>query len=452
MAKANFLIPGFKYEVAQGMQQGDIVTIVDNHTFPDGHEQARKITVRYEDGTTDYILPRLIADEPIGIDNPALMPTEAAPTVVAPAPAAAPIEVTGPADVPVQIDVAGRKVIPITDPMDARLDHLRPSKAKVRKYIRRTMPNGMSDVEMLLLFTSDEYRADNELRPANVMLKGDTQSGKTFLVEVLAVAWAEKLGLPKPMPIFTLSGSAGVTDFDLFGQTTSYTDPVTGVESLVWLPGVVDMAAQCGGVLYLDECNAMGERVTSSLHPLCDHRHQFVNRNRPVYRNGQFMPDVVTASEDLWIVGTYNEGYAGMGRMNEAFQNRFRHIRWDYDEAVEAKLIKSPTVRLLGEALRAARKANSRGLRTPVGTAALQRLERDVLSFGVEVGLQVFTGMFAASEVDVVEAIITDRSIIILLNEEAAQRRAEEAVAQGNDVYAKDLAALQDAIDRAKAQ
>ena len=104
------------------------------------------------------------------------------------------------------------------------------------------MSNGMTDVDFLLTFTNDVYRAKNEGRPANVMLKGDTQSGKTFLVEVLAIAWADMLGLPKPMPVFTLSGSSGITDFDLFGQTASYTDPTTGRESLVWLPGLVDLA------------------------------------------------------------------------------------------------------------------------------------------------------------------------------------------------------------------
>ena len=109
------------------------------------------------------------------------------------------------------------------------------------------------------------------------------------------------------------------------------------MESLVWLPGIADLAAQCGGILYLDEVNAMGERVTSSLHPLTDHRHHFVNRNKAVLRGGQIMPDVVSAHMDLWIVGTYNEGYRGMGEMNEAFINRFRHIRWGYDGNVESE-------------------------------------------------------------------------------------------------------------------
>ena len=45
-----------------------------------------------------------------------------------------------------------------------------------------------TDVETLLKFTNKFYRGKNKGRPANVMLKGETQSGKTMLVEILAVA------------------------------------------------------------------------------------------------------------------------------------------------------------------------------------------------------------------------------------------------------------------------
>jgi len=417
MALAASLLPNFRYEITSGFEQGEIVTIVNNTPFKDGDPEGRqrKITVRFADGSEGYILPRLLADTPVGIDADAVTTfineaTEPTPVLIAnPAPTSAP------AVVPM---VGSIQTEPITDPMDPRLDHLRPSRAKVRRYIKRIMPNGISDVDFMLTFTSDEYRAKNDLRPANVMLKGDTQSGKTFLVEVLAVAWADKLGLPKPMPIFTLSGSSGVTDFDLFGQVTSYTDPVTGVEGLVWLPGIVDMAAQCGGILYLDEINAMAERVTTSLHSVADHRHLFINRNKPVRKGGQFMPETTVCHTDLWIIGTYNEGYRGMGEMNEAFLNRFRHIRWDYSDTVERKLITSPAIRLLGEALRTARSANQRGLRTPVGTSALQHLEEDVAAFGIEMGLDIFVGLFKAAEADVVREIIDGRSIRILLEQE----------------------------------
>jgi MoxR-like ATPase len=207
-----------------------------------------------------------------------------------------------------------------------------------------------------------------------------------MLVECIAIAWADALGLPKPMPIFLLSGSAGVTDFELFGQTTDYQG------TLVWLPGMAALAAQCGGILYIDEANALGERVTSSLHPLVDYRHMFVNKNKAVNVKGQIMAEVVTAHPDLWVIGTYNEGYRGMGEMNEAFINRFRHIPWGYDDKVEKKLVPSAAVRLLGEALRTARAANQRGLRTPVGTRALKWLCEDIDAFGIEMGLTGFVG------------------------------------------------------------
>jgi len=438
MALAASLLPGFNYEIIGGPLEGEVVTIVDNTPFPDGdeHGRQRKITCLDPEGREFYILPRLLGNQPVSVATPIVAGRTVDPHGVGLAGNLAheaqvhldnPIVATTPVEIQAAIvGVPVQSIIqnPIVDPMDSRLDHFRPSKAKVKRYLNREMQNGQTDVEFLLTFTNDDYRAENEGRPANIMLKGDTQSGKTILVEVLAVKWAEQMGLAKPMPIFTLSGSSGVTDFDLFGQTTSFTNPVTGVESLVWLPGLVELAAQVGGILYLDEVNAMGERVTSSLHPLADSRYMFINRNKAVLRDGQIMPDVVSAHMDLWIVGTYNEGYRGMGEMNEAFINRFRHIRWGYDPAVELKLVKSAAVRLLGDALRTSRQKNA--IRTPIGTAALQKLERDIEAFGPVLGLDVLIGMFKNNEQEIVSSIIEDRSIIVLLNEEQRQRRIED--------------------------
>ena len=444
MAKANYLIPGFQYRITSGLLAEEIVTIIDNHPFPDDDTQGRqrKITVKFSDGNVDYILPRLLSDEPLGIDSPAIKgaPVQtvvqaATETLVEEPVAPIHTQVVAQSDDTVTvlnpmtglpITVSKVAVTPIDNPMDPRLDHLRPSRAALKHYINRTMMNGMVDTDFLLTYTNDFYRARNEGRPASFMLKGETQGGKTLLIQVLAILWADAMGLPKPMPIFTLSGSSGVTDYDLFGQPVTYTDPDTGVDRLVNLPGQVTLSAQCGGMLYLDEINMMGERVTSSLHPLCDHRHTFTNRGKAVLKGGVFLPEYVTAHPDLWIVGTYNDGnYRGSGDMNEAFINRFRHIRWDYDEGVEEKLIASPAIRLLGTALRNARRNNTKGFRTPVGTAALMRLEEDVQQLGVDLGVEVFKGMFKHTEYDTVSEII-DVRIVTMLQEERNQAELNE--------------------------
>jgi len=429
MATAAQLINGFQYEVLNGPLASEVVTIKSNTPVPDGEPNQRKVLVELSNGNDCYILPRQLLEIPVGMVGAAPVaasePTEIVHVFDRTAEALDPdVELVDP---PV---VAVRAFKPITDPMDPRLDRFRPSKRKwnskgTGQYVSRIMSNGMTDVDFFLNLTSDEYRVDpnNEGRPASLLLKGDTQGGKTMLVEVLAIAWAEALGHPKPMPIFTISGSAGVTDYDLFGQTTAYTNPETGQESLVWLPGMAELAANCGGILYIDETNALDARTTSSLNPLTDHRHMFINRNKAVWADGQFMPEVTKASLDLWIIGTLNEGYVGMSKLNEAFVNRFEQYVWEYNGDVEAKLIKSAAIRLLGDALRTARSKNT--LRTPIGTAALIRAERNVRVFGTVLGLELLTSMFGPQERPVVESIIEDRSIIILLNEELRQAEAE---------------------------
>jgi hypothetical protein len=169
--------------------------------------------------------------------------------------------------------------------------------------------------------------------------------------------------------------------------------------------------------------------VVSSLHPLADSRHLFVNRNKPVEKGGEILPEMVHGSLNLWIITTYNEGYRGMGEVGQAFNNRFRTIRWGYDEAVEKQLITSPAIRLLGDKLRNARAGNK--VKTPVGTRALQSLERDVAHFGIDLALDTFTGMFSANDLQQVRTIITDSSIPLMLAEEAKQ--AERNVAGNPD-------------------
>lgn len=392
MAKATKLQPGQQFTVRSSNKYSEYVgrraTIISNEVIPDGQPNQRCVLVEI-DGDMVYMLPRLLDDGTMQIK------TQQGATATAAVATPVPVERN-----------------PIVDPMDPRLDPFRPNANIVKQYESRTVPGGFKDTDLLMKYY---HNRDEQGYSPNIMLVGDTQSGKTMLVQVMACLIAKELGYHKPLPVFTLSGSAGITDYDLLGQPTAYTDEF-GVERIVWLPGLLELASRVPCILYLDEINMMVERVTSTIHPVADDRRTFVNRAKAVCKDGEFLPEQTTVNTGCWIIGTYNAGYRGAGALNEAFQNRFRHIPWDYDESVEKKLIPSQTIRLLGNSLREAR--NLRAIITPVGTKALVRLWEDSLMFGVETALWVFSGMFTEQERPKVQTIITDRSIAVMLAEE----------------------------------
>jgi len=309
---------------------------------------------------------------------------------------------------------------------DPALDDFRPN-INPANYVSRTLAGGKTDLEVMEAYFN--RRDENDGYPVSVALVGDTQSGKTYLIQVQAFRIAKLLGLQKPLPLFLLAGSSAITDHDLFGQYRPII--VNGQERLVWMEGIVALAARLGGILYLDEVNAMSGSVTAAIHPLLDNRHQFVNIRKPVWKgtvetdpvtgvethHGAYRPETVMANKNLWIMASWNPGYAGMAKTNEAFANRFKLLEWGYDEEVEKKLIKSPAVRLLGQALRNARA--QRSITTPVGTRALQLLEGDLVHLGVDYSLWAFMGQFVSSqEKIVVNEIIKDRGIAIMMKDE----------------------------------
>ena len=397
MASAKSLRPNQTVLINSGPLRGRHAKVVDPTVVPDGQENQRRILVEVQDADTpwqEYIIPKQL--DVIGLVP---MAPRATSSVAATVFAAATETVVQPT--------------PIESLDDPSLDAYRPSRPNLlKKYIRRTLPGGKTDVDVLLDYWSD--RDDNGYS-INVGLVGDTQSGKTMLVEVMAYEIAKRMGLSKPVPVFTLSGSSAITDHDLFGQPRPATD---GSDRLIWMEGIVAKAARVGGILYVDEANAMPGNVTAALHPLFDDRRQFVNIRKPVPDgHGGYQPEVVQASKNLWVVSTYNPGYAGMSKTNEAFANRFAWLEWGYDEEVESRLIKSPAILLLGKALRLARE--TRAITTPVGTSALQRLERDLMRLSVDYALWAFAGQFTSkAEKTKVEAIILDRGIRGLLEAE----------------------------------
>lgn len=430
MAKTSALREGMQCTITAGPFENRKAIIVNPVAVPDGHPsgQQRKILVQI-DGVEqpEYILPRLIqTEEEVRQAQAERMLAEAQASV---GPMAA-LTHNQMAQAQSQTAIAQvlRRAEPITDPMDPVLDQFRPSTHVVEAYVGRTVPGGMTDIEYMLAL-----REDRDVRgySPNVALVGETQSGKTMLVEVLACIAAERDGLPKPYPVFTLSGSTGITSYDLYGQTTAV--EINGQEVLVWMEGLVPLALKCGGFLYLDEWNAVPPNQAVAIHPILDDRRRFVNTQRAVEDgHGGYQPEVVQAHPKTWVVSTINPGYKGTQTASEATSNRFRWVPWDYDQHTEQILVPSTTCRLIGEALRNLRV--SRTVTVPVGTSALQRLYRDCTTFGVEAAMWSFLAIFPPNERSRVEVVISDRGFLdTLYGEFPNSKQPVEASATDDD-------------------
>jgi MoxR-like ATPase len=240
-----------------------------------------------------------------------------------------------------------------------------------------------------------------------VALSGDTQAGKTMLFRRLCFAIAQSLGLEKPIPLFTLMGSNAITDHDLFG--TVRTDPMTGRP--VFMRGVVQLAVEAPvGLLNLDEPNAMAGSTQSSLFSILDDRHSFTNLRLPIHTDYGYLPAVTNVSKGCWVVASWNPAYSGMNKVNEAFRARFKMIKWGYDTALEDAILKSPTLRILADALRNLR--DKRVITTPIGMTDLLRLKAEAEKFGSVVAINSFLGTFQSSaEESAVNSALTDNSI-----------------------------------------
>lgn len=408
MATAKALRAGMHVTIKSGPFGGLSATIVDPTVQPDGTEHQRKILVDIDGVGEQWMIPKLINIPGSPVPGPYVTSIVPPSSNTLPAPTLPTVVVTD---------------MPIMSLDDPALDPYRPQRPKiVKEYVSRMLPGDVKDTEALMSY----WRRRKDGYSINVGLVGDTQSGKTMLVEVMAFLVAKEMGLSKPLPVFTLAGSSAITDHDLYGQ---YRPDESG--QLRWMEGIVALACRLGGVLYLDEVNAMPGNVTAALHPMLDDRRSFINIRKPVQNtHGVWMPEVVKCSTDLWVLCTYNPGYAGMSRTNEAFANRFVWLPWGYDEEVEKKLIKSPAIRQLGQALRNARE--TRAITTPVGTSALQRLEEDILAMSLDYALWAFSGQFTSkTEAAVVEEIIKDKSIRFQLEAEEQARKDAERVANG---------------------
>ena len=234
------------------------------------------------------------------------------------------------------------------------------------RYVHRKV-YGVEDFDIF-----DRARADG----INILIYGPTGPGKTTAVE----AWAAARGLR----MATVSGNASMESRQLFGGFIP-----DGEGSYGWIDGPVTDVVRNGGVLLLDEMNFISPKIYTTLYPLTDGRRTITLLDH--------MGETIEAHPDLTVFATMNPDYVGTTPLNFAMRNRFDiQLSWDYDDAVEEKLVDSKSLRVLVKQLR--NEAAKGQYDTPISTNMLIEFVDFVDKLGYDCAVENFIAHFGAEE------------------------------------------------------
>jgi len=241
-----------------------------------------------------------------------------------------------------------------------------PRKELAERYVHRKI-FGIEDFEVF-----DHARETGR----NTLIYGPTGPGKTSSVE----AWAAA----RDLRLATISGNASMEPSQMTGKFVS-----DGKGAFIWIDGPVTDVVRNGGVLLLDEVNFINPKIYTNLYSLTDGRRCIILLDH----HGE----TIEAHKDLTIFATMNPNYVGTTPLNFAFRNRFDiQIPWDYDDAVEVKLITSPALLKLMQSLRA--EANKGQYETPISTNMGMEFEELISSLGYEFAMENFVAHFHEDE------------------------------------------------------
>lgn len=256
-----------------------------------------------------------------------------------------------------------------------RLDAYVPDKSVAEMYVGRQV-HGVWDFEL----------AENaRMNRRNILLMGDTGSGKTMFGE----AYAAKQGFL----YYSLPCDVSIDPSALFGKM----QPTDVPGKFEWQDGPVTQVVREGGVLNISEVNFMPPKIAAALYPLLDGR-----RYIPLLGH---KGEVVRAHENLLVIADMNPQYRGTMDLNAAFKNRFAFkVHWGYDASVEAKLVKMPTLRAISDRLRG---MVGTEIVTPVSTNMLMEFEVFACDemLGMDFAVSNFVAAFEADERKPVENV-----------------------------------------------
>lgn len=205
----------------------------------------------------------------------------------------------------------------------------------------------------------------------NVVLKGEPGVGKSFLVRYICAQTNR--------PLYRMTLSETTYKEDLVGHLHLVSGQ-NGETVTEWIDGPLTKAAREGGILLLDEINAADANTVAALNAVMEGRD---TRSLTIPQTGE----QIVPHEEFRVAATANPGYQGTYELNDAFEDRFRHVKLSYLPVnVEVDLVMSrsgldgglePKIKRLVEFAGRLREAYSEGeLSTPITTRELVRIAR----------------------------------------------------------------------------
>lgn len=255
------------------------------------------------------------------------------------------------------------------------------------KYVHREV-HGVQDFDLLEMCMEKAW---------NLLLRGDTGSGKTML----PMAYASK----NLLRYFTVPCDISIDPRALFGKMM----PTEKMGEFKWVDGPVTEMVRNGGILNISEINFMPAKIAASLYPLLDHRRSLTlleHEGETIRPHGPNCwcegADPLCRSKWLLIVADMNPKYRGTTDLNLALANRFPvKVNWGYLDSVENALVKSKELLII---VRKVRKQVE--VRTPISTNSMMEFIEMSTILGIEFATQNFLNMFSDTEVEPVRLLM----------------------------------------------
>lgn len=299
-----------------------------------------------------------------------------------------------------------------------------PSPEIAKKYVGRQI-HGVWDATI-----AEEAMREGE----NILLMGDTGSGKTLFGEAVA-SKLRKLYYSVPCDISVdpsaLFGKI-VPDENTQGNIRWQDGPVTQVAR-----GKCGMGANCNipdcdgaGIINLSEINFLSPKISASTYPMLDHR-----RYIPLLAH---QGEIVGLHKGTLVLCDMNPQYRGTMELNAAFLNRFAHkIQWGYSEEVESKLVHTASVKKIAEKARA---MVGKELVTPVSTNMLMEFEKHATksTLGLEYAVANFVSAFQPGERKAMSEVMKSFQVSLAADIAWLKKKQELALSGDEDTDSDD--------------